>query len=167
MFVLAIAENAVDALSYKPHNILRSHKGLTVEVSNTDAEGRLVLGGTAGRSLKLMNALTIQYDADALSYAQQRHKPHTIIDMATLTGACIVSFFRRLVGVHNVLLSCCRWLSASTQLVYSQTRLRWPMPSSPLFVASTVLSVGVLWLPFAGRRRVRAVLAAAHPARAL
>ena len=62
LFVLAIAENAVDAAAFKPHNIIRSHKGLTVEIGNTDAEGRLVLG-------------------DALSYAAARHGPHTVIDM--------------------------------------------------------------------------------------
>ena len=48
-----------DGLSYKPHAVLRSHKGFTVEIGNTDAEGRLAL-------------------ADALSYGQQRHKPHTV-----------------------------------------------------------------------------------------
>lgn len=40
-FVAAAAENAIDALSYKPHAIITSHKGLTVEIGNTDAEGEL------------------------------------------------------------------------------------------------------------------------------
>jgi leucyl aminopeptidase len=70
--VLAIAENAIGENAFKPHNIIRSHKGLTVEIKNTDAEGRLVL-------------------ADALSFAQARVAPHTIIDLATLTGACIIA----------------------------------------------------------------------------
>jgi leucyl aminopeptidase len=43
IFAMALAENAIDAESYKPHDILTSMKGLTVEVGNTDAEGRLVL----------------------------------------------------------------------------------------------------------------------------
>jgi leucyl aminopeptidase len=43
VFVCAIAENAIDAEAYKPGDILKSLKGLTVEVGNTDAEGRLVL----------------------------------------------------------------------------------------------------------------------------
>jgi len=49
VFVLAIAENAIDSLSYKPHAIIRSHKGFTVEIGNTDAEGRYV-GGEEGRT---------------------------------------------------------------------------------------------------------------------
>ena len=40
VFVLAIAENSMDSLAFKPHAIIRSHKGLTVEIGNTDAEGR-------------------------------------------------------------------------------------------------------------------------------
>ena len=80
--VIAVAENAIDAHSFKPHNILRSHRGLTVEIKNTDAEGRLVL-------------------ADALSYAQMRHSPHTIIDLATLTGACIVALGEYAAGLFT------------------------------------------------------------------
>ena len=80
--VLAIAENAIGEHAYKPHAILRSHAGLTVEVKNTDAEGRLVL-------------------ADALSYAQARHAPHTIIDLATLTGACVVALGEYAAGLFG------------------------------------------------------------------
>lgn len=80
--VLAIAENAIGEHAYKPHGILRSHAGLTVEVKNTDAEGRLVL-------------------ADALSYAQARHAPHTIIDLATLTGACVVALGEYAAGLFG------------------------------------------------------------------
>jgi len=54
----------------KPGDIIVSKKGLTVEVDNTDAEGRLVL-------------------ADALTYVSQEFKPHTLIDVATLTGAIL------------------------------------------------------------------------------
>jgi leucyl aminopeptidase len=61
------AENAVDGASYRPGDILRSKKGLTVEIGNTDAEGRLVL-------------------ADALAEADGE-KPDLLIDLATLTGA--------------------------------------------------------------------------------
>lgn len=65
-------ENAMDALSYKPGDIYRAHSGKTVEITNTDAEGRLVL-------------------ADALSYGQKRFSPDRIIDMATLTGAMVIA----------------------------------------------------------------------------
>ena len=72
VFVIALAENSIGPDSYKPHSILRSHKGLSVEVGNTDAEGRLLL-------------------ADAISWAQDTYEPSTVIDLATLTGACIVA----------------------------------------------------------------------------
>ena len=64
-------ENSVDAASYRPGDVLRSRKGLTVEVGNTDAEGRLVL-------------------ADALAYADEE-RPELLIDLATLTGAARVA----------------------------------------------------------------------------
>ncbi|SQA80160.1 cytosol aminopeptidase family protein [Campylobacter jejuni] len=56
--------------AYKPDDILISREGISIEVRNTDAEGRLVL-------------------ADCLSFAQDL-KPDLLIDMATLTGACVV-----------------------------------------------------------------------------
>lgn len=69
---LACAENSIDSKSYKPSDIITSYKGYTVEITNTDAEGRLVL-------------------ADALSYVQKNYQPVHIIDLATLTGACVVA----------------------------------------------------------------------------
>ncbi|EGD82997.1 hypothetical protein PTSG_03633 [Salpingoeca rosetta] len=70
--VLALAENAIGSGAYKPMAVIQSRSGKTVEVGNTDAEGRLVL-------------------ADALTYAQDRYKPTTVVDVATLTGACVVA----------------------------------------------------------------------------
>jgi leucyl aminopeptidase len=67
VFALALAENAIDSKAYKPHAILKSLMGHTVEVRNTDAEGRLML-------------------ADAMTFTQQQYKPHAIVDVATLTG---------------------------------------------------------------------------------
>ncbi len=65
------AENMPSGESYRPGDVLRSLSGKTIEVGNTDAEGRLLL-------------------ADALAYAK-RYKPRTVIDVATLTGAAIVT----------------------------------------------------------------------------
>jgi len=65
------AENMPDGAAYRPGDILKTMSGQTVEVINTDAEGRLLL-------------------CDALTYAK-RFSPDTIIDIATLTGACIVA----------------------------------------------------------------------------
>lgn len=72
LFVCAIAENAVGSGAYKPGDVIRSYSGKTVEVANTDAEGRLVL-------------------ADAISYVVKNYKPSRMIDIATLTGACAVA----------------------------------------------------------------------------
>jgi len=66
------AENMPDGAGYRPSDVLRTLSGKTVEVLNTDAEGRLIL-------------------CDALTYVVQRYKPSTIIDVATLTGACLVA----------------------------------------------------------------------------
>jgi leucyl aminopeptidase len=73
---IGLADNAIDGLSYKPSDIITSHKGLTVEITNTDAEGRLVL-------------------VDVLSYLQEKYKPKNIIDLATLTGACMVALVNK------------------------------------------------------------------------
>ena len=72
VFAAAIAENAIGSGAYKPGDVVKSYDGKTVEVGNTDAEGRLVL-------------------ADALSYIVKNYKPSKIIDVATLTGACVVA----------------------------------------------------------------------------
>jgi len=72
LFVCALAENAVGSGAYKPGDVVRGYAGKTVEVANTDAEGRLVL-------------------ADAISYVVKNYKPARIIDIATLTGACVVA----------------------------------------------------------------------------
>ena len=66
--VIPSTENAIDARSFKPGDIYQGYSGKTVEVINTDAEGRLIL-------------------ADALAYAVQNLKPTRLIDFATLTGA--------------------------------------------------------------------------------
>lgn len=66
------AENLLDAKSVKPGDILTAYDGTTVEIKNTDAEGRLVL-------------------ADTIAYAVKNYKPELIIDVATLTGAAITA----------------------------------------------------------------------------
>lgn len=75
-----LAENAVDAKSYRPDDILTMHSGHTVEINNTDAEGRLLLG-------------------DAVSYAARRFKPDVVIDAATLTGAQLIATGKAHAGI--------------------------------------------------------------------
>ena len=69
--LLPIVENAVGGAAFRPGDVLQSRRGLTVEIGNTDAEGRLIL-------------------ADALSFADEE-KPDLLIDFATLTGAARVA----------------------------------------------------------------------------
>ncbi|MCX8122888.1 MAG: leucyl aminopeptidase [Spirochaetes bacterium] len=71
--VIPLAENMISHTAYKPGDVFTAYNGKTVEIGNTDAEGRLIL-------------------ADALSFIERKLKPKAIVDIATLTGACIVSF---------------------------------------------------------------------------
>ncbi len=77
--VVPAVENMPDGASYRPSDILTSLSGLTIEVLNTDAEGRLVL-------------------CDALTYVQ-KYDPQVIIDAATLTGACVVALGKHASGL--------------------------------------------------------------------
>lgn len=70
--VLLLAENSVDAHSMRPGDVIKSYSGKTIEVIDTDAEGRLVL-------------------ADGLAYLNKTYKPDTLIDLATLTGSCVMT----------------------------------------------------------------------------
>lgn len=80
--VMALAENMPGGNAVKPGDIVTSLKGDTVEIVNTDAEGRLVL-------------------CDALAYAQKTWKPAAIVDVATLTGACAVALGDQVGGLFS------------------------------------------------------------------
>ena len=77
--IAAAVENAIDGNAYRPSDVITSMSGKTIEVGNTDAEGRLIL-------------------CDALTYAQ-RFEPAALIDVATLTGACVVALGKFATGV--------------------------------------------------------------------
>ncbi|WP_141440043.1 leucyl aminopeptidase [Vreelandella titanicae] len=79
VFIIAAAENMPDGHATKPGDIIKTLKGLTVEVLNTDAEGRLVL-------------------CDALTYAE-RFTPASVVDIATLTGAVIIGLGHHATGL--------------------------------------------------------------------
>ncbi len=78
---LALAENMTGGSAMKLGDVLTMRNGTTVEVLNTDAEGRLIL-------------------ADALSYAVEQH-PAAVIDLATLTGACMVALGQKIAGLFS------------------------------------------------------------------
>jgi leucyl aminopeptidase len=104
--LLGLVENMTGGAAYKPGDILETHAGKTVEVGNTDAEGRLVL-------------------ADLLSWGVRRLRPTRVVDVATLTGACVVALglqasglFTRDVSMRDTLLAASR--AAGEKL--------WPLP---------------------------------------
>lgn len=109
--VVALVENMVSGSAQRPGDIVRSMSGKTIEVLNTDAEGRLIL-------------------ADAMSYAQKTFKPKVLVDVATLTGAA-----RHAVGPTFAAL-----LSPSDDLANTLTQLGrdtgekvWRLPLDPAF----------------------------------
>ena len=80
--VIALAENMPDAAAQRPGDVVTSMSGQTIEILNTDAEGRLVL-------------------ADALWYTQKRFKPQFMINLATLTGAILVALGQNHAGLFS------------------------------------------------------------------
>lgn len=78
--VAPVCENVISGNAIKPGDVLVAYNKKTIEVIDTDAEGRLIL-------------------ADALSYAEEKYRPEIIIDIATLTGACITALGYQVSGV--------------------------------------------------------------------
>lgn len=104
--ILAAAENVISDEAYRPADIVRMMNGKTVEITNTDAEGRMVLG-------------------DALWYAQKQCKPTVLIDFATLTGGVVTALGKHAAGLM------CNNDDLSDQLVECGRRTHerlWPLP---------------------------------------
>ncbi|MCK5509344.1 MAG: leucyl aminopeptidase [Desulfobacterales bacterium] len=80
--VIPVVENMPSGNASRPGDIVKSYSGKTVEILNTDAEGRLIL-------------------IDAISYAIKKYKPGILIDIATLTGACVVALGEKISGVFS------------------------------------------------------------------
>jgi len=103
--LVAATENMPGGHAYKPGDILESSAGVTIEVLNTDAEGRLVL-------------------ADALAYAR-RYEPDAVVDLATLTGACVIALGGQAAG----LMSNDEWLLDRIVAASQGSGERaWPLP---------------------------------------
>lgn len=103
--VAACCENLVSGHAYKLGDVLTSMDGTTVEINNTDAEGRLTLG-------------------DAITYVRAKIQPDEMFDFATLTGACMVALGPYTAGVmsdHEALLK--SWMSASERTGEDMWRL--------------------------------------------
>jgi leucyl aminopeptidase len=80
--LIAATENMPSGTAFRPGDVLRAMNGTTIEIGNTDAEGRLTL-------------------ADAICYAREHVKPDEMIDMATLTGACVVALGPQCSGLFS------------------------------------------------------------------
>ncbi len=109
--LVGIVENMPDGRAQRPGDVVRSMKGDTIEVINTDAEGRLVL-------------------ADVLWYAQDRFKPRGMIDLATLTGAIIVGLGHENAGVFSNDDALC---NAFLKAAAAEGEGAWRMPMGPAY----------------------------------
>jgi leucyl aminopeptidase len=103
---IPIVENMPSGTATRPGDIVRSHAGKTIEIGNTDAEGRLIL-------------------IDAMSYVVKKHKPAVMIDLATLTGACVVALGEKIAGVFTTDDQLSEAIQASGDKTYERC---WPMP---------------------------------------
>ena len=80
--IVGLAENMPSGTAYRPGDIVKSMNGKTVYIGNTDAEGRLVL-------------------ADAMTYIQRTYNPHTMVDLATLTGAAVAALGKEFAAIFT------------------------------------------------------------------
>ncbi len=104
--LLALAENALGGASYRPGDVVTHYAGRTVEIRNTDAEGRIVL-------------------ADALAYAEAHLDPDWLVDVATLTGAARIALGRVAAPVFSTDQDLCDALVAAGA---TTGETLWPMP---------------------------------------
>jgi leucyl aminopeptidase len=109
--LVGLVENMPDGRAQRPGDVVRSMKGDTIEVINTDAEGRLVL-------------------ADVLWYAQERFKPTGVINLATLTGAIIIGLGHENAGVFSNDDKLC---NAFLKAAAAEGEGAWRMPMGPAY----------------------------------
>ncbi len=109
--LIPAAENMPGGRAYRPGDIIKSASGLTIEILNTDAEGRLAL-------------------ADGLHYAQ-RYEPDLIVDVATLTGACVIALGKHFSGAFSNDDKLCRKI---TEFASDSGEPMWPMPVTSDYV---------------------------------
>ncbi len=104
--VIACAENMPGGSAMRPGDVVKSLSGKTVEILNTDAEGRLAL-------------------CDAITYAQQQWKPAFMVDIATLTGACAVALGTEMAGLFTDDTALCDEIMSIGKVVGDNY---WPLP---------------------------------------
>ena len=106
--VMPLVENMISGSSFRPGDIVTGFNGKTIEIGNTDAEGRLIL-------------------ADAMAYTIKAYKPAFLIDMATLTGACVVALGEGVAGLFTPDDELAQIISGSGETVFERC-WRMPMP---------------------------------------
>ncbi|WP_456411913.1 leucyl aminopeptidase [Oceanithermus sp.] len=107
---VAAAENMISGHAYRVDDVLKAMNGKTIEVLNTDAEGRLTL-------------------ADALAYASQA-EPDAIVELSTLTGSCVVALGRQIAGLFAADEALGRAVQRAAEAAGEKV---WPMPMEPAY----------------------------------
>jgi len=107
---VAAAENMISGRAYRVDDILRAYNGKTIEVLNTDAEGRLTL-------------------ADALAYASEK-KPEALVEISTLTGSCVVALGKQVAGLFSEEESLAREVARAAEEAGEKV---WQMPMEPAY----------------------------------
>jgi len=127
--IIVSAENMLGTGAYRPSDIVTTYDGKTIEVLNTDAEGRIVL-------------------ADGLAYARQKYKPKAMVEFSTLTGACMVALGRNRAGLFSQDDSLLKTLQQSSETTGDQV---WNLPMGGEFdeavksEVATVKNAGERW----------------------
>ncbi|MCZ6699196.1 MAG: leucyl aminopeptidase [Planctomycetota bacterium] len=109
--IVGAAENMISAEAYRPGDIVTASNGISIEVLNTDAEGRLVL-------------------ADCLHYGEKTYKPAAMIDLATLTGACEIALGTACAGLFSNNDKLAKALTASGERADERV---WRLPLWPVY----------------------------------
>ena len=128
LFVVGIAENAIGSQAYKPGDVIIGYAGKSVEIGNTDAEGRLVL-------------------ADAIAYVAKNYRPARIIDIATLTGACVIALGYDYTGLVSTDDKLAKLIIRASKETDDRT---WRLPSYPEikeYVKSPIADIKNVGLP--------------------
>ena len=110
--IVPSTENLLGGNAYKPGDILKAYNGKTIEVLNTDAEGRLIL-------------------ADALSYASKHYEPEYILDFATLTGAMVITLGHIATGIMGTDEKLIEKVKDSAENTFEKV---WELPLWPEFL---------------------------------
>lgn len=104
--IIPTTENAISSTSYKQGDVYTSYLGKTIEIDNTDAEGRLIL-------------------ADALAWGNKEYKPTCIIDIATLTGGVVVAFAEEVTGLMSNNEAFSKKIQEASERTFERV---WPLP---------------------------------------